>query len=160
MRPQLAMGFGGTNFHVVLAEVAGGRRAQDSAAAATTAPWHGADVAGLRAALVAASPKGARGAGAGGPGAARVSLPSTRPSSAELRAIAIEKLDAHPDAAAVALPRRLVPPPRASPGERRRRVRRPGQPVLGMGDETAIADPTVRAAFDRPSRLRRRRRAG
>ncbi|HEY6495545.1 MAG TPA: beta-ketoacyl synthase N-terminal-like domain-containing protein, partial [Trebonia sp.] len=144
-----AMGFGGTNFHVVLQEHDGRRSVvRNLHRGAQAHLWHAADPAALAELLNS----GATSAD-GGPipaGHARVGLVATGPDGgAELRAMAAARILANPDADAWSLPK----------GVYYRRSGRPqarvgalfsgqGSQYLNMGLEAALNVPPVGEAFD------------
>lgn len=144
-----AMGFGGTNFHLVLEEHHGRRATvRNLHRTARAHLWHAPDPAALAELLASGAPSAD-----GGPvpaGHARVGLVATGPEdAAELRAMAAARILDHPDADAWSLPR----------GVYYRRSGRPdvrvgalfagqGSQYLNMGAEAALNVPPVGEAFD------------
>ncbi len=144
-----AMGFGGTNFHLVLEEATGDRATVRTLHRTARAHvWHAATAAELRAQLAA----GERPADAATipAGHARLGFASVdAEDEAELRALALEQLDAADGDAPWSHPRGVWFRPRALDDLRVGAVfAGQGSQYLDMGLEAALNNPTVAGAFD------------
>jgi len=144
-----AMGFGGTNFHLVLEEATGDRATVRTLHRTARAhAWHAATAAELRAQLAA----GERPADAATipAGHARLGFASVdAEDEAELRALALEQLDAADGDAPWSHPRGVWFRPRALDDLRVGAVfAGQGSQYLDMGLEAALNNPTVAGAFD------------
>jgi acyl transferase domain-containing protein len=149
-----AMGFGGTNFHVVLQEHDARRSAvRNLHRAATAHVWHAPDPAALAELLRSGALSADGGTGPSGDtvpaGHARVGLVAHAANLAELRALAAARIAEHPDAESWSLPKGVHYRRQAASGLRIGGLfAGQGSQYLNMGLEAALNIPTVGEAFD------------
>lgn len=143
-----AMGFGGTNFHMVLEEYGSERSAvRNLHRTARAYVWHAADLAGL---LEAVRSTPARDGGPVPTDDARIGFVAADDGTAErLRALAIERLSAEPEAEFWSLPQGVHYRRRARAGLKVGALfAGQGSQYLDMGLEAVVNVPPVGAVFD------------